>query len=243
MGERCWEQELERFLDDRFRSLCRALARPFPPGGLHIYPTLESSEAKYFFLGMETGLFEVDAQGRVRSDLLPAAAEQTNGSEKCQLFWHDPPVPRLFRERICQLATAGRLILERGWLERQITIDPAGQHDWAAENGIDITINSLAGALLAGVEVKRTPEGLEKLKRDLRQCCRRGEHDRDNCGFPQNHGNYEFCACYKPAYFWAVAPNDEICLQMSYGANGTIEFEELASFPPRSRVDREGIER
>ena len=47
----------------------------------------------------------------------------------------------------------------------------------------------------------------KKLVMDLRACCQRGLHAKDDCGFPQNHPNYEFCARRKPPYLWAVAPD------------------------------------
>ena len=102
--------------------------------------------------------------------------------------------------------------------------------------GVDILVKSATGKLLVCVEVKRSSAELQKLMRDFRQCCKRGEHAKAECGFPQNHPKYEFCAFYKPAYFWAVAPYEDICFRMSYD-NRTPEPEELETLPPRSLIE------
>src|SRR5207342_3694765 len=114
---------------------------------------------------------------------------------------HESLPPRLVRESVCQLATASCLILKRGWLVSHIEVEPGlkGEHD--SVYGIDILVRSISGRILACVEVKRTPAELQKLVTDLRACCNRGPHEKDQCGFPQNHPNYEFCASFKPAYF------------------------------------------
>jgi hypothetical protein len=143
----------------------------------------------------------------------------------------------LYREGICQLSTAAALILDRGWLERQIEIEPAMRDDGLTTYGIDILVRTLAGKLLAGVEIKRSVHELAKLKSDFGQCCRRGIHPKDNCGFPQNHGIFEFCAARRPAYLWAVAPDDNICFTMDYCEDGTIQLDELSTLPPRSIVE------
>jgi hypothetical protein len=85
--------------------------------------------------------------------------------------------------------------------------------------------------------VKRTMHELEKLRNDLHQCCKRGEHALDNCGFPQNHGVFDYCAVSKPHYLWAVAPEGEICFQLTYRDNSIIELEEFGSLPPRSIME------
>jgi len=76
-----------------------------------------------------------------------------------------------------------------------------------------------------------------KLRSDLNQCSKRGPHSVDNCGFPQNHGTFEFLAANQPLYLWAVAPEGEICFKMDYQENGTIVLEEFLSLPPRSLLE------
>ncbi len=233
--EREWVGELEQWLQDRFVELCDTIGHPVPSSGLRIYPNLEVEEAKYFLLGLEAGLFLPDEFGYVQSEPLPLPSEGNTRQKMSQLFWHDPPPPRLFRERVCQLATASFLILHRGWPPSHILLEPDCQGD-DMSYGIDILIKSPAGQLLVAVEVKRSTAELLKLITDLKACCKRGAHLQDDCGFPQNHPKYEFCAAHKPAFFWAVAPDADICLKMKYD-DGSIELEQVASLPPRSRLE------
>ena len=184
---------------------------------------------------MEAGLFLPDEFGCVQSELLPPPGKGNTGQKVCQLFWYDPPPPRLFRERVCQLSTASSLIMQRGWLTSHILLAPDGQGDSDMSYGIDILVKSPAGQILVAVEVKRSIAELQKLITDFQACCKRGAHLKDDCGFPQNHPKYEFCASYKPAYFWAVAPDADVCLRMKY--DDSIELEQLASLPPRSRLE------
>jgi hypothetical protein len=97
----------------------------------------------------------------------------------------------------------------------------------------------LSGKLLAAVAIKRTAPELTKLSGDLKHCCRRGQHPVDNCGFPQNHRHFDFCALHKPPYFWAVAPDADVCFKMEYSDNGLIGSEELPTLPRRSRIELE----
>ena len=234
--ERDWAVELEQWLQERFAALCDTIGRPVPLSGIRINPTLGMEESKYFLLGMEAGLFLPDELGYIQSELLPVAAGTNNRQETCRLFWHDSLPPRLIRECVCQLSTASSLILQRGWLPSHILLEPDYKDDREMSYGIDIVIKSPAGDILIAVEVKRSVAELQKLVADLAACCRRGVHAKDDCGFPQNHPKYEFCAFYKPAYFWAVAPDADVCFRMIY-ADGSIRLEQLRSLPPRSLLE------
>ena len=234
--ERDWVSELERWLQDRFVALCDTIGYSAPLSRLRIHPDLATEESKYFLLGMEEGLFVADELGYVQSALLPLPGANDSRHETCRIFWHEPPPPRLSRECICQLSTASFLIIKRGWLPSHILLDPDCKDSCDTPCGIDILVQSPPGVTLVAVEVKRSLAELQKLVRDLGTCCQRGAHGKDDCGFPQNHPKYEFCAHYKPAYFWAVAPDADVCLAMKYG-EGSIELEPLESLPPRSLLE------
>jgi hypothetical protein len=233
--ERDWVAELERWLQDRFVQLCETIGQPVPFSGLRINPALGFEESKYFLLGLEAGLFQPDELGYVQSELLHPPSTGNTRQTMCQIFWHDSP-PRLFRECVCQLSTASSLIIKRGWLKSHILMDPDFRDDRDMSYGIDILVKSPTGKILACVEVKRSVAELQKLITDLRTCCKRGEHAKDDCGFPQNHPKYEFCGFYKPTYFWAVAPDADVCFRMKYD-DGSIELEQLISLPPRSMIE------
>jgi hypothetical protein len=224
--------ELEAWLQGRFAATCQAMGQRVPVSGLRISPPLAEWEAQYFLLGLEENLFAVDEQGGVTSKLLPPADEPHPLAYR--LFSHEPP--RLLRENLCQLATAARLILERGWLGRHVSLQPSSPEHRATADGFDLLIRSLAGEILVSVEVKRSRLELEKLIADLRACSRRGPHAHHDCGFPQNHPRHEFCVSSRPTYLWAVAPDGEICLDVKCEA-GAIELEELPSLPPRSLLE------
>jgi len=128
------------------------------------------------------------------------------------------------------------LILKRGWLKSHIVMAPDFQDQRGVPHGMDILVQSPAGQILICVEVKRTVAELGKMMTDLRTCCRRGAHAKDDCGFPQNHPKFEFCASYQPTYFWGVAPEVDVCFRMKYN-NDSIELEQLASLPPRSLIE------
>lgn len=234
--EKDWAGELERYLRDRFVELCATIGQPVPFSGLRINPPLGIEESKYFLLGLEAGLFQPDEEGYVQSELLPPPSKGNTRQKMCQIFWHNPPPPRLFRESVCQLSTASSLILKRGWLKSQILMEPSIMEHRSMAYGIDILVKSPAGQILFCVEVKRSAAELQKLITDLRACCKRGAHAQDDCGFPQNHPKYEFCAFYKPTYFWAVAPDADVCLRMKYD-DGSIELEQLSSLPARSMIE------
>jgi hypothetical protein len=234
VNDRDWQDEVEELLADKLVSLCETVDQPYPSSGLRVVPPLAPDEAKSFLLGIEAGLFELDTEGYVLS---PSLSRNAGKSENCQIFWHNPPPPRLFRERICQLATAAALVLERGWQTSQIELEPAPVEEDSQRNHVDLLVKSTSGELFAAVEIKRSAPELAKLKRDFYQCCRRGTHPEAECGFPQNHAKYEFCAAKKPLYLWAVAPGEDICFELTYGDKGRIELEELPTFPARSVIE------
>jgi hypothetical protein len=234
--ERDWASELEKYLRDGFAKLCEGIGQPLPPSGLRINPALGVDESKYFLLGLEAGLFRPDEEGCVQSDLFPSPGTGDIGQTMCQLFWHNPLPPHLFRESVCKLSTAALLILKRGWLKSHVLLEPDCKDDRDLSYGMDILVKSPMGEILVCVEIKRSEAELQKLITDLRACCKRGAHAEDDCGFPQNHPKYEFCAFYKPTYFWAVTPEAEVCFRIKY-ADGSIELEQLNSLPPRSMIE------
>lgn len=229
MADRDWQSELDQFLQQKLSPVGQpneSAARPY----LRVLPAAAGDEAKYFMLGIESGLFDITINGEIESRLVATSV----GPESFRIFAPGPSPPRLARERVCQLATAAALVFDRGWLERQVELIPS-----AAADGVGILVRTLSGKLVAGVVIKRAALELTKLGGDLIQCSRRGPHPIDNCGFPQNHRHFEFCASQKPPYLWAVAPGADICFHLIYPAPDNIQVEELPSLPRRSRIELE----
>jgi hypothetical protein len=230
-----WASRLEQWLQARFSELGRT-AGSFPPApGLRINPPLAEEEANYFLLGLEEGLFRLNEKGAIESELLRVPGESLPPMEY-RIFGQEASPSRLLREAICQLATAARLIFQRGWLKSHVTLEPGKDAHRATGAGFDLFVRSPAGRILVWVEVKRSAVELNKLIVDLRACSRRGPHGREDCGFPQNHPRYEFGLCHTPDYLWAVAPDGSRCFRMTC-ENGAMELEELPSLPPRSLLE------
>jgi hypothetical protein len=226
--EREWQGELCHFLERKFRDFMAPASSMQPASGLRISPSPNIEEAKYFLLGIEAGLFAVGTAGRMESSLIaddPAIAELFSAGRG------------LIRTTLCRFSTAAALILQRGWLPQQIQVGATPKEKELMPQQMDMTVTASDGSLVAAVDVRRTAPELEKLGRDLQQCGRRGKHAEDNCGFPQNHGRFEYCAFFKPPYVWAVAPDSEICFNMIYCSDGTIQVSGLSSLPPRSILE------
>ena len=231
MIERDWTGELEDWLQERFAGMGQAAGQRIPLSGLRINPSLGEEEAKHFLLGLEDGLFVLDEAGHVQSDLLGEA-----DAPAYRIFTDDPVAPRLLRENVCQLATASRLILKRGWLKRHVALAPSSHEHRATAHGVDLVVRSADGKILIWAEVKRSAVELQKLIADLQACSRRGPHAHHDCGFQQNHPRYEFCISRRPAYLWAVAPDAEFCFETSY-EQGSLGLSELPALPPRSLLE------
>lgn len=227
MNDRDWVGELSNYLQRLFLRLSEAHSI----GELRVNPPLATEEAKYVLLGLESGLFRIDEEGSVEGEVLPSPSGSNFKRDLCQVFVVSPPPPRLVRESICQLATASSLILQRGWLPSQVRM---GMDD-TATYGVDIIVES-AGEIFVCVEIKRSVHELQKFASDFRQCCRRGTHAKADCAFQQNHGIFEFCARYEPAYLWIVAPDGDACFKLNR-AQATIEIEELNTLPRRSHIE------
>jgi hypothetical protein len=226
--------ELDTWLQDRFTALCQAIGQPGPVSGLRISPPLADWETHYFLRGLEENLFSVDEHGGVTSALLESSGEGEAPPTSYRLFSHEPP--RLLRESVCQLATAARLIFERGWLKQHVVLQPSRREHRTTADSFDLLVRSLAHEILISVEIKRSRLELEKLIADLRACSRRGAHAHEDCGFPQNHPRHEFCVSKRPGYVWAVAPDGEICLAVKCEEN-SLDLEPLSSLPPRSLLE------
>ena len=185
MSERDWKGELERYLQNSFAEQYRAIGQPVPLSGLRINPALGLEESKYFLLGLETGLFQLDKESYVQSELLPAPSEGNTRQEDCRLFCHEPLSPRFFRESVCQLATVSLLIFKRGWLKSHLLMESNIQGYRSPTDKADIMIRSITGELLVCVEVKRSVAELQKLITDLRHVANEEHTHKATVVFPK----------------------------------------------------------
>jgi hypothetical protein len=202
--------------------------------GLRVGPPLAAWEDTFLCRGIGEGLFDIDGRGHVTSVLLPAAADGEEPSNRYRIFL--PESGRILRENVCQLATAARLVFERGWPAAHISLEPGKSEHRVTADQFDLLVKSPAGEILIWSEVRRTGFELHKLVADLRACSRRGPHAHAECGFPQNHPRHQFCVATRPAFLWAVAPDGELCFEVRC-AQHRLELEPLSSLPSRSFLE------
>ncbi|HEX8897731.1 MAG TPA: hypothetical protein VF751_03455, partial [Chthoniobacterales bacterium] len=177
---------------------------------------------------------EIDDRGQVVSELLPVAPEEDVPKKIYRIFSQEPV--RLLRENVCQLASAARLIFERGWLKQHVSLEPGREEHRATADHFDLLVRSPAGKIFIWVETRRSAVELNKLIADLRACSRRGPHGHEDCGFPQNHPRHEFSVANQPACLLAVAPDNELAFAVECRGS-TLELEPLSSLPSRSRFE------
>ncbi|HEX4641532.1 MAG TPA: hypothetical protein VH252_09105 [Chthoniobacterales bacterium] len=225
--------ELETWLQHRFNA-ASAAAGHLSAAGLRVSPALAAWEEEFFLRGIHERLFNVNAQGQVESELVRYETEPGPPSRRYRVFSREPV--RLLRENLLQLAIAGRLIFERGWLKSHVILEPGRDEHRTSADQFDLLVKSPAGDIFIWVEARRSAVELNKLIADLRACSRRGPHAHVDCGFPQNHPRHEFCVAHRPSCLWAVAPDEEICFAVKCNASA-IELEPLPSLPPRSRFE------
>jgi hypothetical protein len=209
---RNWIREAEAYLQERYvRLLSLKLLELMP---MVINPPLHESEAQYFIRGLEEGLFAVDDEGYVQSTLLPHRPRKNTKQKILCLFWARNGRWRLFREGVCQMATASSLILKYGWLNTHIRMEPSKAEFRELAYGVDILIRDKASNITICGEVKRNRSEFQQMVEGFRYCCQRGLHASEQCKFAKNHPKYDFCAEFKPAYFFVTAPGEEICFKL-----------------------------
>jgi len=199
-------------------------------------PPLDGQEAKYFLLGLEEGLFEVDANGYVQSKLLPKPPKNAERQKMIQLFWNFKGGKwRLYREGFCQLATASYLSIYHGWDISQIEMEPDIKNYGNLAYATDILVKHDRGTVAVCCEVKKNDKEFEKLIDAFRHCCARGPHEKHDCEYSRDHSKYEMCEKLRPLYFFATSPGRQLCFNLEY-ENGIINLHRLESLPQKSEI-------
>ena len=152
--------DLETWLQDKFAEMGVALGRTAPLSGLRIAPPLAEWEANCFLRALDENLFRVNERGEVESPLL-RGDEADGDSRPYRIFSAEPP--RLLRENVCQLATASRLIIERGWLPRHVFLEPGRARHHSHADNFDLLVRSPEGKIYIWVEIRRATDELDKL--------------------------------------------------------------------------------
>ncbi len=231
MTSRDWISEANKYLRCKYSGLHEKLDPTLPV----FKPELTDWESRYFLLGSEQGLFTIDCEGFTQSCFLPPPKKDKQMI--FQLFNHINGGNRsLSREKVCQLATVSYLAINRNWDKSQIKMEPS-----YCVNGItlrwavDISIESVSGEVLVGCEIKKGRKEHEKLIRDFKDCCERGQHRKDECDNGE-HSKFNFCSQIKPKYFFMVSPGKKQCLELTY-ISDKILINEIPTLPYRECID------
>ena len=231
--DRKWSEEVEKYLKSKYLEVLTNLGLIKSYSALTYRIKLEQEESKYFMLGLENGIFTIDNEGYAQSSFLPKQKPKEDRQKTFQMFWNKRR--HLFREGICQLSAASRLILRDGWCKTQILMEPNKEEVGNLAYGVDLLIKSPEGKTLICGEVKRDQTELMKLIEGFRNCCSLGSHKENTCN-DKNHPKYAICAFLRPLYFWAVSPNQEAFFKLEYHAKGKIKLEVLDTFPNRETI-------
>jgi hypothetical protein len=223
-------EEFECWLQDRLAETAAAVGDR-ASGPVRITPPVAEWEMRCIGQAVRDDLFCADGGGSIASELL----EHHGVATRYPIFSENPPY-RLLRENVCQLAAAARLIYERGWLRRHLSLQPGRPEHRSSSGGFDLLVRFGPDQILIWVETKRSTVELEKFVADLRACSRRGLHAQAECGFPQNHPRYEFCLAARPEFLWAVAPDGDFAFTVGLEGNA-VELELLPSLPARSYLE------
>ena len=236
MTNRHWISEANNYLRCKYSGLHKKLDPTLPV----FKPGLTDWESKCFLLGMEQGLFAVDYDGHVQTCFLPLPKSINDIQKTTQLFNHIEGGKRMLsRENFCHLATVSSLVIFREWEISQIKMEPAYRVNRSLLSGsVDIAIESTSGKVLVGCEIKSSQREHEKLIRDFKYCCERGQHGKEDCPKDNrnNHPKYNFCNHLQPNYFFAVSPEKEQCFELKY-CSDKILLKEITTLPDRKYID------
>lgn len=232
---RDWCREVDKYLKAKYQTVISVSEKYKCLSELTYKTSLELNESRFFMLGLENGLFEIDDEGYTQSPFLPKSKNSLHQQKTFQIFWHSKDKRFLFREGIFQLATLSRLILEEGWGKSQVFLEPVKEDFGTLAYAVDILLKSNDGKVLVAGEVKATTSEFEKLIKGFRYCCGRGDHQKTDCMYSSNHPKYAFCETVRPSYFWAAAPSREACFKLTY-VEGKILLKERATLPSRQEI-------
>jgi hypothetical protein len=206
------------------------------PSDLNIKPDLTDEEIKYFLMGLETGLFSIDDHSYAQSALLPKPSGKNTKQKMLPLFWRTGNKRAIFREGVCQLATASVLIYKFSWAEDEITMEPGIAEFGKYAYGVDILVRPRNSQYAICVEVKKNKSEFDKLVAGFESCCAIGLHSKDECAHSKNHPKYEFCLNVKPALLWLVAPGHQILYKLDYEDGGKIGCQRIHNDISKDRI-------
>ena len=244
MTERDWIQEADAYLKQKYvefidgKNGCLSELPEYSP-------PLASWEAKYFMLGLEKCLFSVDHEAYVKTDMLYPATKKNDKQRTIQLIWNHCPagdekkIIRLYREGVCQMATASYLSIHDKWDVSEIEMEPRNYS--GLEYGVDILLKESKGSVAICCEVKRNKEEFDKLICAFKYCCERGDHKREECKYWGNHPKFAMSWKSHPKYFYAIYPEDRQCFELTY-TDKNIHLHPIGELPTKAEYLRKHSE-
>ena len=245
MTERDWIQEADAYLKQKYvefidgKNGCLSELPEYSP-------PLASWEAKYFMLGLEKCLFSVDHEAYVKTDMLYPATKKNDKQRTIQLIWNHCPagdekkIIRLYREGVCQMATASYLSIHDKWDVSEIEMEPPRKVYGDLEYAVDILLRENKESVAICCEVKRNKEEFDKLMREFKYCCERGDHKEEECK-RKNHPKFAMCWKLRPKYFYAISSEDRQCYELTY-ADDTIQLHLVDALPTKMEYLRKHSE-
>ena len=243
MTERDWIQEADAYLRQKYDYFLAG--KKGCPSKLPKYsPALALWEAKYFMLGLKKSLFTVDCEAYVQTKMLYPATKKNDRQRTIQLIWENmktsgnKKIPGLFREGVCQMATASYLSIHDKWEVPEIELESKNYS--GIKYGVDILLKESKDSVAICCEVKSSKQTFKKLIRDFKYCCERGDHKKKECKC-KNHPKFAMCWASRPKYFYARSPEDRQCYELTY-TDKNIHLHPIDALPTKAEYIRKHSE-
>ena len=245
MTERDWIQEADAYLKQKYVEFLAS--KNGCPSELPKYsPPLALWEARYFMLGLEKCLFSVDHEAYVQTKMLYPAPKKNDKQRTIQLIGKKRSGSEernigLFRENVCQMATASYLSIHDKWDVSEIEMEPPRKVYGDLEYAVDILLRENKESVAICCEVKRNKEEFDKLICAFKYCCERGDHKREECKYWGNHPKFAMCWKSHPKYFYAIYPEDRQCFELTY-TDKNIHLHPIGELPTKAEYLRKHSE-
>ena len=245
MTERDWIQEADAYLRQKYDYFLAG--KKGCPSKLPKYsPPLAMWEAKYFMLGLKKSLFTVDCETYVQTKMLYPAAKKNYRQRTIQLIWENmktsgnKQIPGLFREGVCQMATASYLSIHDKWEVPEIELEPPKKDYGDLAYAVDILLRESKERVAVCCEVKSNKKEFDQLMREFKHCCEIGDHKEEKCN-KDNHPKFAMCWALRPRYFYAISPEDRQCYELTY-ANEKMQLHPIDALPTKAEYLRKHSE-
>lgn len=190
-------------------------------------------EANGFLRALDNGILRVSDSGRCS---LPTIHRAKKPTEPCLFSINKHSVVCLvWREYITQIGMVADLVLDYGWPQELVALDP---RDTTFDTACYSSSSATATMLVAG-EAKKTIRELAATRTKLLDASRLrlsieqlppGQNKDANKRLPDDHKKYRGLLAEKPQFFWLVAPGAKWSYQVFYEIGAAV-LEEISDLP------------